>query len=88
MVKCSPDNNYVVIKATGVMGDKRTESYGEASPDNNKNAYPVAMAEKRSMARVVLKLAGLYQQGMFSEDEADEFRNVVNNARASYKGNG
>lgn len=35
-------------------------------------AYPVAMAEKRAKDRVILKLARLY--GVYSEDEADEFK--------------
>lgn len=35
-------------------------------------AYPYAMAEKRAKDRVILKLAGLH--GVYSEDEADEFK--------------
>lgn len=35
-------------------------------------AYPYAMAEKRAKDRVILKLAGLH--GLYSEDEADEFK--------------
>lgn len=35
-------------------------------------AYPFAMAEKRAKDRVILKLAGLH--GLYSEDEADEFK--------------
>lgn len=35
--------------------------------------YLIEMAEKRCMARGVLKLAGLYQEGFYSEDEADVF---------------
>ncbi|BCM87849.1 trna delta -isopentenylpyrophosphate transferase [Methylobacterium indicum] len=34
--------------------------------------YPWAMVEKRAKDRVILKLAGLY--GLYSEDEADEFK--------------
>ena len=44
-------------------------SYGEVTASNNKNAYPVAMAEKRALSRVVLKLAGMYQLGVYGEDE-------------------
>jgi len=43
----------------------------------NAAAYPWAMAEKRAMSRAVLKAAGLYQEGFFSEDEADDFRQFV-----------
>ncbi len=49
-----------------------TWSIGEAAPGNNKNAYPFAMAEKRARDRVVLKLLGLH--GLYSEDEADDFK--------------
>ncbi len=36
--------------------------------------YPVAMAEKRALSRVTLKAAGLYAEGVYGEDEADDFR--------------
>ena len=82
------DGLYVAIKATGVRGDKKIETFGEAAPNNTTQNYPFAMAEKRAMARVVLKLAGLYELGFFSEDEADEFGAVVAGGRktAVYKG--
>src|SRR5688572_10814984 len=62
----------VIVKATGnrVHEDGTIsviETFGECTPGNNKNEYPVAMAEKRAMSRAVLKLAGLYEQGFFSE---------------------
>ena len=41
---------------------------------NNTNAYPVAMAEKRAMSRVVLKLTGFYAEGVFGEEEAEDFK--------------
>lgn len=64
------------ISAMVVAGtlDKRTEwATGEASPKNNKNAYPWAMAEKRAKDRVVLKLSGIAGL-VYSEDEADDFK--------------
>ncbi len=70
----SDDTKCVIIKATGKMGDKVIETFGECAPMNNNNGYPVAMAEKRSMSRCVLKLAGFYEHGVFSEDEADDFK--------------
>jgi len=73
IVKLSDDHKYCLIKAIGTMGESRTETYGECSPGNNSNAYPVAMAEKRALSRIVLKLAGLYSQGVFGEDEASDF---------------
>ena len=82
--KVSDDNKYVVIKATGIInskidpdGDilkesKRIETYGESSPQNTKNQYPIAMAEKRAMSRCVLKLTGFYELGVYGEDEVNE----------------
>ena len=60
------------IAVRGTMGDRSEWSFGEASPANNKNAYPFAMAEKRAKDRVVIKLVGL--SGIYSEEEADDFR--------------
>ena len=56
------------------MNNSVIQTYGEASPDNNKMGYPVAMAEKRALSRVTLKAAGLYAEGVYGEDEADDFR--------------
>ena len=70
----SEDHSHCLIKAFGKMGDKIIETYGEATPKNNKNAYTVAMAEKRAMSRIVLKLSGFYENGFFGEDESDDFK--------------
>jgi len=70
----SIDNKCIIIKATGKMGDKVIETFGEAAPNNNQNSYPVAIAEKRSMSRCVLKLCNLYTHQCFGEDEADAFK--------------
>ena len=56
------------------MDDVSIETFGEASPSNTSNSYTVAMAEKRAMSRVVLKLTGFYSLQVFAEDEADEFK--------------
>jgi hypothetical protein len=50
------------------------ETFGESAPDNTRQKYPVAMAEKRALSRVVLKLSGLYEVGVFGEDESDDFK--------------
>ncbi len=60
------------IKAVGVNKDKQVESFGEASPKNCRNAYPIAMAEKRALSRVVLKMADMYELGVYGEDEVEE----------------
>lgn len=65
-----------VMSVSGKLGDRLEWSTGEASPKNNKNAYPWAMAEKRAKDRVVLKLVGIHGL-VYSEDEmsgADEPR--------------
>ena len=74
---------FVVVKATGKMGDQSVETFGEAdtgtngSKSNCRQNYPVAMAEKRAMSRVVLKLSGFYAEGAFGQDEADDFNDEV-----------
>lgn len=54
-------------------------SIGEASVLNyfvsgRQQGYPFAMAEKRGKDRVIAKLARLSEYGVYSEEEADEFR--------------
>jgi hypothetical protein len=65
-----------VLKAAGTMkvGNdiRNVMSFGEASPSNLNGGgkkFPVSMAEKRAMSRVVLKLTGFYEQGVFGQDE-------------------
>jgi len=83
---CDVDKGYYVIKAiavqlgqevnvrTGKMEDTQrlVETYGEASPKNCRNSYPVAMAEKRALSRAVLKSADLYELGVYGEDEIEQ----------------
>lgn len=73
IVEASGANGIAAVCVTGVMDDKREWSIGEASPKNNKNAYPWAMAEKRAKDRVILKLIGLHGE-VYSEEEADDFK--------------
>lgn len=47
---------------------------GEVSDKNCKNDYPYAMAYKRLFDRVVLKLCKLAYSGVYSDSEADEFK--------------
>lgn len=66
------EKDFVVVKATGKYNDQEIETFGEADRNSNcRQTYPVAMAEKRAMSRVVLKLTGFYALGHFSEDEGD-----------------
>jgi len=71
-----PDKSAAVC-VSGILGDRIEWSIGEASPANNKNAYPFAMAEKRGKDRVVLKLLGIHGLA-YSEDEADDFKQPTN----------
>ena len=58
---------------------------GEASPRNSNVSFLYAVAEKRLFDRVVTALSGLYEEGVYGEDEADAFRknrNVIPNDEA------
>ena len=72
----------VAICVTGRLGERSEWSVGEASPPNNKNAYPWAMAEKRAKDRVILKLIGLHGFA-YSEEEADAFKPTQQQGRAA-----
>tara|TARA_Y100000356_G_C11258140_1_gene291550 strand:+ start:524 stop:961 length:438 start_codon:yes stop_codon:yes gene_type:complete len=70
------EKNICVLRAAATMkvgNDVRNAmSFGEASDANlmgGGKKFPVAMAEKRAMSRVVLKIAGFYEQGVFGQDE-------------------
>jgi len=52
---------------------------GEVSAKNLKNTYPYAMALKRLFDRVVLKASKLAYAGIYSDSEAEEFKNPYNN---------
>ena len=69
----SIDPKFIVIKAIAKKGDVQIETHGEASPQNTTQKYPVAMAEKRALSRVVLKICGAYQYGIFGEEESEDF---------------
>jgi hypothetical protein len=73
-VSMEPD--FVVVKAVAYSQDPndRMESYGEASPQNTTQKYPVAMAEKRALSRVILKVAGFYKYNVMGQDESDDFK--------------
>ena len=65
-VTCSIPDSFAVVKCTASSDKMTVITFGEASPKNNKNSYPFAMAEKRAVGRAILKLAGLH--GHFYED--------------------
>lgn len=54
--------------------DDEVCEFGEVSLDNCKNDYPYAMAYKRCFDRVVLKKCKLAYSGIYSDSEAEEFK--------------
>ena len=70
------EKDYAVLKGIGTKGELIVESYGESASENTKQnpPYHSAMAEKRALSRVVLKIVGAYKFGVFGEDEADDFK--------------
>jgi hypothetical protein len=78
IVNLSEDHTHCLIKALGKKGDKVIQTFGECTPNNNSNAYPVAMAEKRAKSRIVLQLAGFYELGVFGEVESEDFKRPKN----------
>ena len=73
MIEANAEKKTVVMQVSGRLGDNVEWSVGEATPYNNKNSYPYAMAEKRAKDRVILKLIGV-AGFVYSEDEADDFK--------------
>jgi len=72
IIHSDPASKHVIILVEGQLGaEMSTWSFGEASPYNNKNAYPYAMAEKRGKDRVILKLVGLAGHVYTDQDVAD-----------------
>lgn len=58
---------------------------GEVSAKNCSNAYPYAMALKRCMDRVILKSSKLAYSGIYSDSEAEEFKNEPKEETAPVK---
>ena len=78
VIRCEP--NYAVFKAIASKGADNIETFGSALKgdtykDSTTNSFYIAeMAEKRAMSRAVLKICGLYQYGIFGEDESESFK--------------
>ena len=73
-------NNFHIEKSDytggliGVYQDNTLIEYGEITRENCKNAYPYAMLLKRTFDRVVLKKSKLAYAGVYSDSEAEEFK--------------
>ena len=74
IIQSDAANGIASMIVFGTMGERSEWATGEASPKNNKNSYPWAMAEKRAKDRVILKLVGIHGL-VYSEDELDQTRN-------------
>ena len=71
------EKDFAVIKAVATKGDVVIETFGSAlhgQGGNCRSNYVAEMAEKRALARVVLKAVGAYKYGVFGEDESDDFK--------------
>ena len=71
--------DFAVVKATASKGSDEVsiETYGSAlygQGGNCRSNYVAEMAEKRALARAVLKLSGAYKYGVYGEDESDDFK--------------
>jgi hypothetical protein len=82
------EKDFAVMKATGYVDAKQVmETYGSALKgstfkDGNTNTWYVAeMAEKRALSRIVLKVTGFYQLGVFGEDESEDFKKSKYNTK-------
>lgn len=63
----------VTMKGTGVLPDGTSyTTFASASPNTSTNKYYAEMAEKRCRSRLVLTLAGLYELGVFGDDELSD----------------
>jgi len=76
--KC--EANFCVVKAIAKRDAAYVETYGSAlkgqsHKDGSTNTWYVAeMAEKRAFSRAVLKIMGMYEHGVFGEDESESFK--------------
>lgn len=61
--------------------DEDVYEVGEINNSNCKNSYPYAMAYKRCFDRVVLKKSKLAYAGIYSETEADEFKQEIDDGQ-------
>ena len=74
------ETNFAVVKATAKKGEKTIETFGSALKgagfkDGSTNTwYVMEMAEKRALSRATLKMTGLYEQGVFGQDESESFK--------------
>ena len=68
----------VVIKATTFIDeDQKIETYGSATDENCINKFKVEVAEKRALARAIIKTVGL--RDFLGQDEVEhQSKNIIN----------
>ena len=74
---CQKKTGDVAMIVTGYKAenpDYKIWTTGEANALNCTAEYYMAMAEKRAKDRVILKLINAYEQGIYSDVEADDFQ--------------
>ena len=71
--KLDADGEVYTVESFGTANNYncsvKTNKQGKPLPH-----YPVETAEKRAKARAVLQITGFYSEGVFSEDESDDFK--------------
>ncbi|MBT7350530.1 hypothetical protein HN803_07160 [candidate division WWE3 bacterium] len=87
VIKCEP--GFSVIKAMASHNGRSIQTFGSAlhgdyKKGNTNSHYVIEMAEKRAMSRAVLKLAGFYELGAYSEDESEEFAKAAPTASQAF----
>jgi len=75
------------IKATSKWNSRILTTFGESNTKNCRQSYVLAMAEKRAMSRIVLKLTGFYELGVFGEDESEDWSNNNNTTDSNSNSN-
>lgn len=77
VIKCEKD--FAVVRAnTGKLETFGSALKGDFKTGNCNTWYVMEMAEKRAMSRAVLKTCGMYELGVFGEDESEDFKRGAN----------
>ena len=72
LVHCNLEKEIAVVKASSFYQNKKYYSFGEVTPQNNKFEYPISVAEKRAVDRVILKALGIHGNVYSSEEIPNE----------------
>lgn len=79
-------DNFANVTGLGTSPEGKTyTTLASANEATCKNGYYVEMAEKRCRSRLILTLVGLYEQGVFGQDEFENGENVAEVKTAKYK---